>query len=164
MEKNSIDLEKALKLLVEKDQTIEARDQAIQKLEDENRRLNERIQQLLHERYGKKTEKLRKEDLPVLDEAVVSEEVLAEIQAAEEDIQIVAHSRQRPKRRPLPAEFKREIVVHDIPEEDKFCTCGQALHCVGEDTSEKLDYIPGQIKVIRNVRKNMDVVVVKRGL
>jgi transposase len=43
--------------------------------------------------------------------------------------------------------------VHDIADEDKFCDCCQhALHQIGEYTSEKLEFIPAQVKVIVNVR------------
>jgi transposase len=44
-------------------------------------------------------------------------------------------------------------VVHDIPEEDKVCACCNGeLHKIGEDKSEKLEFIPAQVKVIEHVR------------
>lgn len=142
-----IDLKKALGMLSEKDALIK-------NLQEENDKLKDRLKQLLHERYGKKSEKLPKEDLPVLDEAVVTEEELKEINAAEEEIKVSDHTRKKPKRNPLPADFLRETIVHDVPEENRHCTsCNTVLHCIGEETSEKLDYIPAQIKVIKTVRK-----------
>lgn len=143
---NHIDLEKALKLLAERDSRIKV-------LENENEQLQEKIKQLLHDRYGKKSEKLPEEELPVLDEAVVTEEEEAEIKAAEEEIKVASYTRAKPKRKPLPEDFLRETVIHDIPLENQICTCGNPLHCIGEDTSEKLDYIPAKIKVIKNIRK-----------
>lgn len=144
---NHIDLEKALRMLSDKDNEI-------QKLKDENVQLREKIKQLLHDRYGKKTEKLPEEELPVLDEAVVTEEEAAEIKTAEEEIKVSSYTRAKPKRKPLPSDFLREVVIHDVPQENQICACcGIPLHCIGEETSEKLDYIPAQIKVIRHVRK-----------
>ena len=47
----------------------------------------------------------------------------------------------------------REVIVHDIPDEDKVCDCcAGTLHRIGEDKSEKLQFIPAQVKVIEHVR------------
>ena len=63
------------------------------------------------------------------------------------------YTRNKPKRKPLPADLPRETVVLDIPEEEKVCGCcrGQ-LHQIGEDKSEKLEFIPAQVKVIETLR------------
>lgn len=67
-------------------------------------------------------------------------------------IRVPEHTRSRPKRQPLPEALPREEVVIDIPEEQKHCLCGAELVRIGEDTSEKLDVIPPQIRVIRTIR------------
>ena len=55
--------------------------------------------------------------------------------------------------RPLPAELPRERIVHDIAEADKVCACCDGeLHCIGEDVSQKLAFIPAQVNVIEHVR------------
>jgi transposase len=47
----------------------------------------------------------------------------------------------------------REEVVHDIPEEEKKCSCcGAPLVRIGEETLEKLDIEPARMKVIRHIR------------
>ncbi len=46
----------------------------------------------------------------------------------------------------------RERLVHDLPEDKKVCTCGCALEKIGEDSSEQLEFIPAQIKVIEHIR------------
>ena len=46
----------------------------------------------------------------------------------------------------------REEVVHDIAESEKICSCGAPLVRIGEETSEQLDIVPIQLKVIRHVR------------
>ena len=43
--------------------------------------------------------------------------------------------------------------MHDIAEADKVCACCDGeLHCIGEDVSQKLAFIPAQVKVIEHVR------------
>ena len=71
----------------------------------------------------------------------------------ETDSQTVSYSRTKPKRKPLPKDLPRETVIVDLPESDKTCACCQTpLHRIGEDTSEKLEFLPAQLKVIETVR------------
>ena len=66
---------------------------------------------------------------------------------------IESHTRNKPKRKPLPADLPREVIVLDIADEDKICDCCHGtLHKIGEDKSEKLAFIPAQVKVIETVR------------
>lgn len=65
---------------------------------------------------------------------------------------VEGHTRNKPKRKPLPADLPREVIVLDIPDEDKVCRCGGTLHKIGEDRSERLAFIPAQVKVIETVR------------
>ncbi len=54
-------------------------------------------------------------------------------------------------RRPLPGHLKRERIVHDLHEEDKHCsTCEQDLRRIGEEVSERYEYIPAQMLVIED--------------
>jgi transposase len=121
--------------------------------EQENTALRAKIQQLLQERYGKKSEKISEEELPVIDEAVVTPEEVAIIEEAEQEISVASYTRSKPKRKPIPQEFERETIVHDLPLEQQICKCGCNLHCIGEDTHEQLDYIPAKIKVLVHIRK-----------
>jgi transposase len=73
------------------------------------------------------------------------------IEAIEEEQQSISYTRKKPVRKPLPKDLPREQVIHDI--EDKTCDCcGGELHKMGEDKSEKLEFIPAQIKVIEHIR------------
>lgn len=66
---------------------------------------------------------------------------------------IAEHKRHAPKRKPLPKDLPRETVIVDIAEEDKVCNCcGGELHQMGQETSEKLEFIPAEIKVIETIR------------
>lgn len=140
--------------LLKAQKIIGAQTEEICALKSENEQLRVKLAQALHQLYGKKSEKAPEEDTPVFDEPVVIEAELATIKEAEETISIASHTRTKPKRKPLPAEFKRETVIHDVPLEKQLCSCcGERLHCIGEDISEKLDYVPAQIKVIQHIRK-----------
>lgn len=59
--------------------------------------------------------------------------------------------KKKPVRKKLPSDLPRETIIHDI--DDKTCTCcGNDLHQMGEERSEKLEFIPAQVKVIEHVR------------
>jgi transposase len=71
----------------------------------------------------------------------------------ETDGQAVFDTRTQPKRKPLPKDLPRETVLVDLAESDKTCSCCQtSLHRIGEDTSEKLEFLPAQLKVIETIR------------
>lgn len=79
-----------------------------------------------------------------------AEELVADTSVEKEDI---SYTRNKPKRKPLPKDLPREVIIHDIAQEDKVCACcNSELHKIGEDKSEKLEFIPAQVKVIEHVR------------
>ena len=50
--------------------------------------------------------------------------------------------------------LKRERIEHDLTEEEKHCAaCHQDLRPIGEETSERYEYIPAQLLVIEEVCK-----------
>ncbi len=54
-------------------------------------------------------------------------------------------------RRQLPSHLKRERIVHDLPEQEKHCSgCDQDLRHIGEEISERYEYIPAQMLVIED--------------
>lgn len=75
----------------------------------------------------------------------------AELQALQPPAaSIPAEKKQKPKRTALPAEFSRTLIHHEP--DNIHCPCGCALKRIGEDVSEKHDYIPGVFTVKRPVR------------
>jgi len=62
----------------------------------------------------------------------------------------VDEEQSRPRgRRPLPAHLKRERIEHDLTDEEKHCACcNQDLRPIGEESSERYEYIPAQLLVI----------------
>ena len=115
-------------------------------LEEQNRLLKKEL-------FGRKSEKLPKEDrlqLRLFDEAEAALE--AEEQDTSEEIEIKPYRRRKRGRRPLPQDLPRVEVIHDLSEEQKQCACGCQLSRIGEEVSEKLDIVPAKIQVIRNIR------------
>jgi transposase len=54
-------------------------------------------------------------------------------------------------RQALPRHLKRERIVHDLPNEEKHCSaCYQDLRLIGEETSERYEYIPASVLVIED--------------
>jgi len=109
----------------------------------------EQIRLLRAQLYGRKTEKVRighqYATLPLFDMPEPEE-------SPEKTIEVPAHTKRKPGRKPLPDDLPRVDVVHDIPEDEKVCACGARLARIGEEVSEKLDIVPAKIRVIRNIR------------
>jgi len=116
--------------------------------------LEDELRLLRHKIFGPRSERFSVEEQlqnRLFDEAEQVDEEQRSKQA-EPTVEVAAHRRARRGRRPLPADLPREEVLHDIPEQEKICSCGQRLVRIGEETSEQVEIIPQQIKVIRHVR------------
>jgi transposase len=115
-------------------------------------RLIEEIRLARQQRFSFSSEKnVLQSDL--FDEAGIElpEEIMDQLR--EEEIQVDSHTRKKhPVRKKLPGWLPREVIVHDITEEEKTCGCGEQLVRIGEETSEQLKYIPAKISVIQHVR------------
>jgi len=82
-----------------------------------------------------------------------TEQLQEESDTADSEQEIISYQRNKPKRQTLPKELPRETVIHDIDDADKVCDCcGKDLHPMGKDSSEKLEFIPAQVKVIEHIR------------
>jgi transposase len=103
--------------------------------------------------YGSKTEKRTdisgQRQLSLFDEIEVTPLIEPE---PEKTIEVPAHARKKPGRKPLPEHLPRIEVVHDLAEEEKTCACGCRLTRIGEEASEKLDIVPAKVQVIRHIR------------
>ena len=108
--------------------------------------LEEQFRVAQHKQFGKSTEGHPGQG-ELFNEA---EELVVEAETAEETI---SYTRKKPTRNPLPKDLPREVIVHDISDEEKICgCCAGELHRIGEDKSEKLQFIPAQVNVIEHVR------------
>ena len=124
----------------------------IQQLTEENQYLKERINLLLTQLYGKKSEK--QSVFPVPDQMSFFDDSAKESadETVIEKIVVPAHTRKKAGRKPLPEELPRVEVIHDIEEDQKQCACGSKLIRIGEEVSEQLNYIPARLEVIRHIR------------
>jgi transposase len=109
------------------------------------------IRQLQRAQYGRRSEQLDPDQL-----ALGLGDLNADLAAAEGE-QVCAAiatdetSDSQPKRKPLPDHLAREEVVLDVTETTCPC-CGGALHPIGESVSERLDWVPARVRVIRTRR------------
>ena len=114
--------------------------------------LEQMVRLLKREIFGRKSEKHVLPDHKQRQLFDSIEAVESDRQVLEDKIVIPEHTRKKRGRKPLPADLPRVDVIHDIPEEEKQCDCGVALSCIGQDVSEKLDYVPAKLRVIRHIR------------
>ncbi|WP_017445660.1 IS66 family transposase [Gayadomonas joobiniege] len=121
--------------------------EALEKAKARNTYLEEQFKLAQQKQFGQSAE-----GHPAQGDLFNEAEEVAELEnALESETQTVTYTRKKAKRTQLPADLPREVIVHDI--EDKSCDCcGGKLHKMGEDKSEKLEFIPAQIKVIEHVR------------
>jgi transposase len=91
--------------------------------------------------------------VPLFDEDEVERGEDGEVEDVAPHATVTAPERARKRREPLPAHLPREEIVHDLSDAEKVCPHdGAALRMIGTETSEQLEIIPAQIKVLRHVR------------
>ncbi len=114
--------------------------------------LKEQIKLLRQRLFGRKSEQTVDPQTPQL--ALFNEpESLAVPVTDESDEEVVAPTQCRDKRKPLSADLPRIDVIHELPEHELSCACGCRKHVIGEETSEQLEIVPMQIRVIKHIRK-----------
>ena len=121
-------------------------------LEFTNKKLAHELAVIRNYRFGKKSEQyagvqgLLFEEDALADLRVIEDE----LERLTKDVSTKPRAASKPKRRPLPLELPR-VDIHHEPE-NKHCDCGCMLKRIGENISEKLDYIPGKAQVERHIR------------
>jgi transposase len=125
----------------------------LKNVQRENHQLEHQLQQLLRRLYGRSAEKIDPH------QKLLFAELLQQLQS-QQPAPLPPPPPSTPKppnnghgRRRLPADLPRERVEKDLPESEKPCPCcGKMRQKIGEEISEKLDYVPAKIKVIQTVR------------
>jgi len=114
-------------------------------LEEENALLRQCL-------FGRRSEQTADSATPQM--ALFNEaESVAELVDETVEEEVVAPTKRRGKRKPLPADLPRIEVIHELPEYELTCACGCRKHAIGEEISEQLEIVPMQIHVIKHVRK-----------
>lgn len=131
---------------------IGKKEQTIQSISLENRKLKHEMSILKRHKFARTSEALNQHQRSLLDDLINEDIAAIEEQLArhEQQLQPQADEKRQPKRTPLPKELPRTIVHHEP--EDTHCQCGCQMKRIGEDISEKLDYIPGTFTVERHIR------------
>jgi transposase len=117
------------------------------------------LRQLLTAKSGPRSEQLSDDQLRLFAQQLGAD-IAATAEAEEPEdsdddpSSTVAHESNESKprgRRQLPSHLKRERVVHDLPEQEKHCVgCDEDLRHIGEEISERYEYIPAQLLVIED--------------
>jgi transposase len=127
--------------LAERDAALAERDS----LAEQNDRLRHLLRQLQRAQFGRSSERLDADQLQLaledLEQAVARSEAEAEKRAP-------PRTRRRAETRPsLPPHLPRVELV--VAPEDTACPCCRGpMHIIGEETSERLDVVPAQYRVI----------------
>jgi len=142
----------ALKLIVERDTAIAERDKERAekaKLESLYEHLRHLLRKANDHRFGARSEKLDKLPADQLKLALEDmESGIARREAAEEKKQpSLPRVRRKSERASLPKHLPH---IHEtVAPEDTHCPCCKApMHVIGEDTSERLDVVPAQYRVM----------------
>lgn len=128
---------------------IDSLQQEAQEWKEKYHHLLEQLRLAKQQRFGRSSEAHIGQGELQFDEA---ESVETTELPEEENTITVTYTRKKPVRRPLPEHLPREVIEHDITEEEKRCACGCMKQRIGEEVTEQLEYIPAKLSVIAHVR------------
>src|SRR5271170_1166756 len=141
-----------LTLVAERDAAIGERDA----LQEQNDRIRDLLLKLKRMQFGARSERLPEEQLQLGLEALEQAIAKGDAEAEKRDaaLQKDNAARRRASRGALPAHLPRIEVT--LAPEDTACPCCRAtMTVIGEDTSERLDVIPAQFRVIVTKRPKL---------
>ena len=124
-------------------------------LEAANASLQHRVEELLHRLYGKKAER-REDDHPQLpfpgDEPEPPPPPHVD-EAEDEEFETITYKRKKRGATRISKDMPRETVRVAIDEADRKCPCcGEPMEQIGEEVSERIDYMPAGVKVSETIR------------
>ena len=118
------------------------------------------LRELLEAQRNRKSERLSREQLALFEalwkasDPEQEEDSAPTAEPEQDEPKERQETNQRSGRQALSKDLIRERIIHDLPEAEKHCgCCGQDLRLIGEETSERYEYIPASVKVIEDVRK-----------
>lgn len=142
-------------------------------MRDKNTALAARLSKALRELYGRKSQKISTDQLlllfaelgaevPAGAAAAASPEPSAETAQPEQGLVPPPPDppkpppRRRGGRAPLPEHLTRETRIVPVPEAERTCAqCGADKKCIGHRTSDILEFIPAQFKIIEEQREKL---------
>src|SRR5262249_12224165 len=113
------------------------------------------LRQLLEAKTGRKSEQLSREQLALFaQEAGIALPEPEQKNDDQDEGPPAASSSETGAargRKPLPKHLKRERIEHDLLDQEKHCAaCDQDMRRIGEEVSERYEYLPAQMKVIED--------------
>lgn len=139
--------------------------QLLQAAEDKDQlvaRLQHQLAQLLRYRYGQKRERIDENQLFLFAAQLIAASLPTNPIPSKEEPAAESASRsdrkEKPERRghgrkPLPKSLERRRVVFNLVESQRKCQhCCTPMQKIGEDISERLEFIPASLQVIEEVR------------
>lgn len=142
------------------DEAIDLALSLLEQLQANNTELSLELSKLRRERIGKRSERIDPAQLSLMlqlapftddaqdraateaeDEALTEEQETAEAEAPQAE-------RRRPRRRRPSGRLPREVIHHELAEEERRCTtCGEVMGSIGEDVSELVELVPAHFVV-----------------
>lgn len=141
------------------DEVIDVAVSMLMQLCERNSELTLRLEQIRRERSGRRSEKLDPAQLALMLDLVGkaveaeapegSDEGLDALQGEEDEKEPERQEKKsRARRQRPPQDLPRDVVEHDLPEEQRRCEdCGEALEAIGHDISEQLEFVTAHIRV-----------------
>jgi transposase len=139
----------------------------IDRLLDENLRLELLNAKLRKHRFGSKSEKLDPQQLVLVEEELANEsgEVEPPLEHTPEHVIDEGQSRsetsekklpRRGHRKPLPPDLPRQTIVIPVPEDQRCCSgCKKPMERIGAEVSEVIELIPARIEIQRYEREKL---------
>lgn len=135
----------------------------IAKLHNDNNAKAQRIAKLLRHRFGRRSEKVTREQLELFlqelededkqDAALPDDSELPAPEGEPVDTEPKRKGKKRKGRKPLPENLPRKVVVIEPSPEEKVCeTCGADKTRIGCETSELIEFVPAHFVVIEQRR------------
>jgi transposase len=126
-----------------------------------NEKLQHQLEQLLRQRYGRKSERIDPAQLLLFVQEILAQaepEPASALTDAPEPTRAPTPTPSASKknghgRKPLPASLPRKPIVHDVPPEERVCPdCGGERTCIGNEVREQLEYVPASFVVLEHIR------------
>ena len=145
-------MERKDRVLAQKDRTLSQQEKVIRHRDAVIEKQAHELALLKRHKFARRSEQFKGVQGQLLEELVdadlaAMEAELSELLPAEAP---TTAPKQKAKRAPLPPQLPRTLIHHE-PENTQ-CRCGCQLKRIGEDISEKLDYVPGEFTVERHIR------------
>jgi transposase len=136
-----------------KDEALEMFVTVLSQLATDHDRLQHQLRLLLKNRFGRKTEKIDPAQLRLFLEELRQAAARGDAPAPDATRPVVAHVRRKPierrgQRLALPESLPREVVRLEPAEAERTCECGAEKTCIGCETSQVLELVPAQFKVL----------------